>query len=121
MIATKKRILAVAVVGALIAIGAAIRTSAVSGQSAPTSPQAASAAATEVSANSPQVAAGTAEAMKLLRLMDTNKNGNISRTEYMAFMAAEFDRLDIDHNGELDIKELSRSQPMAVHHGAGHR
>jgi Ca2+-binding EF-hand superfamily protein len=42
--------------------------------------------------------------------MDTDKNGKISRQEYLNFMAAEFDRLDTDKSGELDVKELTKSQ-----------
>lgn len=47
---------------------------------------------------------------ELLLLMDTDKNGKISREEWMTFMAAEFDRLDRDKSGELDPKELSGSR-----------
>jgi Ca2+-binding EF-hand superfamily protein len=53
--------------------------------------------------------------------MDADKNGKISRAEFMAFMAAEFDRLDVDKSGELDVKELEKSQLMVVRHGGGHR
>jgi Ca2+-binding EF-hand superfamily protein len=42
--------------------------------------------------------------------MDTDKNGKISRQEYMSFMSAEFDRLDKDKSGELDVRELAQSQ-----------
>jgi hypothetical protein len=47
---------------------------------------------------------------ELLVLMDTNKNGRISKQEWMDFMAREFDRLDTDHSGELDPIELERSR-----------
>jgi Ca2+-binding EF-hand superfamily protein len=53
------------------------------------------------------------EVKQLLLLMDTDNSGKISRQEFMNFMAAEFDRLDTDKSGELDIKELSRSQLRA--------
>src|SRR5208283_459068 len=46
----------------------------------------------------------------LLRLMDTDRNGRVSKAEFMHFMAEEFDRLDVDHSGELDPEELSRSR-----------
>jgi hypothetical protein len=53
----------------------------------------------------------TAEEVKrLLLLMDTDKNGKISKQEFMSFMEKEFDRLDKDKSGELDINELKRSQ-----------
>lgn len=47
---------------------------------------------------------------ELLFLMDTNKNGKVSKQEYMSFMEAEFDRLDKDKSGELDPKELLQSE-----------
>jgi Ca2+-binding EF-hand superfamily protein len=58
--------------------------------------------------------------MKLLLLMDADKSGKVSRAEFMAFMTSEFDRLDINHDGELDVKELEQSQ-LAVHRGGSHR
>jgi len=121
MSSTRKGFLAVAVVGGLITIGTAIRALTVSGQSAPALPQAVNAAKPVVSEDSHRVAAGTAEATKLLRLIDTNKNGKISRRNTRHFRVAEFDRLDIDHNSELDIKELFKSQLIVVHHGCGRR
>jgi len=33
--------------------------------------------------------------------MDTDKNGKISKQEWMKFMEAEFDRLDKNKTGEL--------------------
>jgi Ca2+-binding EF-hand superfamily protein len=50
------------------------------------------------------------EVKQLLLLMDTDKNGKISRQEFMNFMQTEFDRLDKDKSGELDPKELAQSQ-----------
>jgi hypothetical protein len=70
---------------------------------------------------SPKVAAGVVDVEQLLLLMDTDKNGKISRKEFMDFMAAEFDRLDVDKNGELDVKELEKSQLTTSHHGGTHR
>jgi hypothetical protein len=52
------------------------------------------------------LALAEANAKQLLALMDTDKNGKISKKEWMDFMSAEFDRLDTDHNGELDPHEL---------------
>jgi Ca2+-binding EF-hand superfamily protein len=54
------------------------------------------------------VAAETAK--ELLLVMDTNKSGKVSKEEWMKFMEAEFDRLDADHKGQLDIKELTQSR-----------
>ena len=56
------------------------------------------------------LAAGEAEAKQLLLLMDTDKSGKVSRQEFIAFMQAEFDRLDVNKDGELDVKELTQSR-----------
>src|SRR5271165_5233579 len=48
--------------------------------------------------------------IELLRLMDLDENGKVSKSEYMRFMEAEFNRLDINHDGELDVKELGASR-----------
>lgn len=46
---------------------------------------------------------------QLLLLMDTDKSGKVSKREWMNFMDAEFNRLDKDGNGELDLNELRQS------------
>jgi hypothetical protein len=56
------------------------------------------------------VALGADEVKQLLALMDTDKNGKISKAEFMKYMEAEFERLDKDKSGELDPKELTQSQ-----------
>jgi Ca2+-binding EF-hand superfamily protein len=56
-----------------------------------------------------KVALGERDVKQLLVLMDKDKNGRISRQEYMNFMQGEFDRLDKDKSGELDAKELRQS------------
>lgn len=55
------------------------------------------------------VALGADEVKQLIQLMDTDKSGKVSRAEFMAFFSAEFDRLDKDHSGELDARELEKS------------
>lgn len=74
-------------------------------------------AQTTASVPKPQdkLAIGENDVKQLLLLMDTNKNGKISKQEYMNFMEAEFNRLDTNHNGELDVKELSQSKLRASH------
>ena len=47
---------------------------------------------------------------ELLLLMDTDKNGRISKQEWMNFMEAEFNRLDKEGKGELDAKALLDSR-----------
>jgi hypothetical protein len=60
--------------------------------------------------NEKALQAGYVETKELLRLMDKDKNGKVSKKEFMTFMEAEFDRLDSDKNGELDVEELSHVQ-----------
>ncbi len=43
---------------------------------------------------------------ELLLLMDADKNGKISKKEWMSFMEAEFNKLDRNGDGELDQEEL---------------
>ena len=57
---------------------------------------------------------GEREARHLMRLMDKDQNGQISREEFMQFMAAEFDRLDRDRSGQLSGEEFSRT---GIHYG----
>lgn len=70
---------------------------------------------TTASPKSPNVSVIAERNVKqLLALMDTDKNGKISKHEWMDFMSKEFDRLDTDHTGELDPKELLQSS-VQVH------
>jgi Ca2+-binding EF-hand superfamily protein len=54
-------------------------------------------------------AAANQNVKELLLLMDTDKSGKISKREWMNFMEAEFNRLDRDGSGELDLNELRQS------------
>jgi hypothetical protein len=56
-----------------------------------------------------KVGLSVAEVRQLVIMMDTDKNGKVSKKEFMDFMSAEFDRLDADKSGELDVKELAKS------------
>jgi EF hand len=60
-----------------------------------------------------KLAIGEDKARQLLLLIDTDKNGKISKQEWMRFMEAEFDRLDKTRDGQLDLKELAESQVHA--------
>jgi EF hand len=62
-----------------------------------------------------KLALGEPEVKQLLLLMDTDKNGKISKQEWMKFMEAEFDRLDKDKKGQLDVKELTQSKLRVSH------
>jgi hypothetical protein len=46
---------------------------------------------------------------QLLLVMDTDKNGKISKQQWMKFMEAEFDRLDLEKKGELDQAVIRQS------------
>src|ERR1700683_1762037 len=65
------------------------------------------------------LAAGEVEAKRLLLLMDRDQSGKVSKQEFMAFMEEEFQRLDINKDGELDVQELTQSR--LVPHGGSHR
>ena len=58
---------------------------------------------------------GEDEVKQLLLLMDSDKDGKVSKQEWMTYMEAEFDRLDKAKNGQLDIKELSQSTLRVSH------
>ena len=46
---------------------------------------------------------------QLLLVMDADKKGKISKQQWMAFMEAEFDRLDLQKKGELDQAAIEQS------------
>ena len=52
---------------------------------------------------------------QLLQLMDTDKNGKVSKEEFMRFMEAEFELADKNKDGELDPKELQYMQFRLSH------
>jgi hypothetical protein len=62
-----------------------------------------------------KLALGLDEVTQLVLLMDTDKNGKISKQEFMKFMEAEFARLDKDNSGELDVAELKQSKLRVSH------
>ena len=52
---------------------------------------------------------------QLLLIMDADKRGKISKQQWMAFMESEFDRLDIEKNGELDQSAIRQSMAYVQH------
>jgi hypothetical protein len=121
MFSTKNLVLGVLAVVGMLVIGSDVRTVAAVDQATTVAPQTSSSTIPTVSPASPKVAAGEAEAKNLLLLMDADKSGKVSRAEFMSFMAAEFARLDTNHDGELDVKELEKSQLAIAHRGGTHR
>jgi Ca2+-binding EF-hand superfamily protein len=60
-------------------------------------------------------AVASADVQALLRLMDKDRNGSVSKDEFMQFMSQTFDRLDANKSGELESKEaLSTTFPFGV-------
>jgi len=53
----------------------------------------------------------------LIQMMDRDRNGRVSKDEFLQFIGAEFDRLDTDRSGELTHEELRRSKIFGA--GAG--
>jgi len=51
---------------------------------------------------------------QLLLVMDSDKRGKISKQQWMAFMEAEFDRLDVEKKGELDQTVIRQSMMAYV-------
>jgi EF hand len=57
-----------------------------------------------------KLALGENQVTQLLLLMNTNKDGKITKQEWMKFMEAEFDRLDRQKSGAIDTKEVTQSK-----------
>ncbi len=50
-------------------------------------------------------------------MMETDPNGKVSKAEFMKFMEAQFDKLDKNRDGELDVKEFTQT-PYYVYTGS---
>jgi len=57
------------------------------------------------------LAAGQGSTRQLLSLMDKDKNGVVSKEEFLQFMSEEFDRLDVNRNEQLERRELRHAIP----------
>jgi len=51
-------------------------------------------------------AAASSYVRQLLSLMDKDKNGAVSKEEFLQYMSETFDRLDINRSGQLEPAEL---------------
>jgi Ca2+-binding EF-hand superfamily protein len=68
------------------------------------------------------VATADRDVRQLVRLMDKDQNGVVSKEEFMDFMGRTFDRIDADKNGTLEPKELRQTAiPRAVRRDCVHR
>jgi Ca2+-binding EF-hand superfamily protein len=56
------------------------------------------------------VAAGEADAKRLLLLMDKDKNGTISKDEFLQYLSEAFDRVDVNKSGQLERNELNSAK-----------
>ena len=62
-------------------------------------------------AKAPADAKGKADAaaiytQEIINAMDTDKNHEVSKAEFLDFMSKEFDRLDVNHDGKLQQTEI---------------
>ena len=51
-------------------------------------------------------AAASRDVQQLIRMMDADKNGVVSKEEFMNYMSQTFDRLDVNKSGTLEPNEL---------------
>jgi hypothetical protein len=95
------------IAGFIVIIGMLITTFAIPGTSV----------AQKAAVPKPQdkLAIGEEQAKQLLLLIDTDNSGRNSKQEWIKFMEAEFDRLDTDKKGQLDVKELTQSKLRVSH------
>jgi Ca2+-binding EF-hand superfamily protein len=54
----------------------------------------------------PTAATAEKDARQLMRMMDKDMNGVVSKDEFMQFMGQTFDRLDVNKSGTLEPREL---------------
>jgi Ca2+-binding EF-hand superfamily protein len=53
--------------------------------------------------------AATRDVQQLMRMMDIDMNGTVSKDEVMNFMSQTFDRLDVNKSGTLEPNELRQT------------
>jgi Ca2+-binding EF-hand superfamily protein len=75
-----------------------------------------------IAASKQTVSTADRNVRQLVRLMDKDQNGVVSKEEFMEFMSRTFDRIDADKNGTLEPKELQQTAiPRAVLRDCVHR
>ena len=60
-----------------------------------------------------RLAMGEDDVRHLLLVIDSGGTGKITRQQYLKFMEAEFERLDKEKTGELDVRKLAQSNLSA--------
>jgi uncharacterized membrane protein YdfJ with MMPL/SSD domain len=95
---------------AAVSLGGAMLVNVAAAQSEKSTGAVSPTADAERSEREKKIAVATDAATQLLLVMDTDKSGKVSKQEWMKFMEEEFDRLDTDHKGQLDVKELTQSR-----------
>src|SRR5208282_3741222 len=80
-----------------------------------------SAASDGLAAKRPSQSTADAKVEQLVRLMDKDKNGQVSKAEFLQFVAKEFSRIDADRSGGLSREEFSRSHLAKGRHSAEYR
>jgi hypothetical protein len=66
-----------------------------------------------------KLAMGEDEVKQLVILIGGDKEGKVSREEFLNFMDAEFARLDKDESGKLDVRPLAQSNSAVIQSGKG--
>jgi Ca2+-binding EF-hand superfamily protein len=51
-------------------------------------------------------ASAARDVQNLMRMMDADQNGAVSKEEFMNFMSQTFDRLDVNKSGTLETNEM---------------
>ena len=95
----RNRVTAIAIMSALLVAGGTFRTAFAQKASVPKAQN--------------RLALGEEQVRQLLLLMDANTQGKVSKQQYMKFMEAEFERLDRNKTGELDVKQVAHSNRSA--------
>jgi hypothetical protein len=108
----RKVVLAAAALGAVVAGGAIVAGQNAGAESSP-------AVTDQAKLREKKLVAGEADAKQMLLLMDRDQSGKVSRQEFMTFMTEEFELLDKNKDGELDVNELLQSR--FVPRGGVHR
>jgi Ca2+-binding EF-hand superfamily protein len=68
-----------------------------------------------VSKHTARTASSTdSNARQLLRMMDADRNGTVSKDEFLQYMSQTFDRRDVNKSGQLERNELSTSKRTAA-------